>query len=1160
MNSNKVQGQLIATRGRIATLTVSLLVLSWLGVVPAEAATVTPAGQNNGQCYIEGFPGASSPMRPTDYDPGAGVTWGVDTAENLAEIGDCAGLDGGAPNFMLLNDIDLSSYNWVPISNLNTTFDGNNHKITGLNIDNPDQGDTGLFARATDATLKNIILDGLGDVAGDGSVGALVGTATRTYFENIEISTSEYSPFLPGDISSNVSITSYSTSGDVLDNFAGGLAGEIVGGGVFSASVIRVSVASDNFAGGIAGRISATSYIDDLQLDNLPDYQFTEGFDGSDYRRASSLRFVGTAVSNASENALSDSEARSTAGGLFGTNGHCYLQNFGLDDSGEDVVTEICNPGVLVSDSSAVAYVAGEVAGGLVGKNHGIISNSSFESAPEQAIGVFGTHSGSVVIGFNASGGLVGQQGATSNLGRSGEVLGYKILAESAFPHGAATPFRAFFKTKANLFSAGELVQLSGAGLAGEFGEFARTYLVEQSGFGSLNCEARIQELVVNSCEDENGELIGWFSVPINSNEITSARASATGLGFLTQEATAELEDPTIFYSGVVGVQNSVVDNTLVTGVQNLGGAIGQIKGGGWIQNVRVTGTTIAFGIFGPTGAGCSEGFCNGIGGIIGTAMIEPWDFAKSNLLPTPLALGSMLSFKGHIGDVASLGNSFEISGPITNEYAYVSNVGGIAGVATFMTFYNVAAYTTVDMDDFTSEPTNAVSSFGGVFGVSACSPANFSTSDFKLSASTANADFYNIAGFAGTVHSGGWWELDQRDYNADQIQAMWESCSFKTSQHVVTQSLGSTISLPSESSAAQFVSWLSDGRDYVEPDISGNVVRDPDLAIASATVFTNWANRGRVLVDGEQSPFFFRMAACEATLENLLGYESATLISYDSCADTPGRSERLRNVLNDSRPISFINANTEGAWRYSEISGVDLALLIHESAIGYQNADLEQVVAGSPVSLPLQVDRGVSNIEDPNTKYMYVGELPEGLQINQDTGEIFGTPTVEETVTFQVIEVQEYLQTKSAPITIAVVSPSISSGTEESSSGGLPNGAVPSSGSNGGVVQSPAVDTNPPAAVKPLTKLWSANYSFTTLSKSLKDKVAKAMKGQKAKKPKQIECRVVGATLKAAQAAAISICKVAGAAIGTSAVVKPTAVVNKKLGRRFSASVKLSG
>lgn len=1145
-------------RTRIATVLISTLILSMTGNAPAQATTAMPEGQNNGQCFIDGFPGAGFPLRPTDYDPGAGVTWGVATAENLAEIGDCAGLGGGAPNFKLLNDIDLSSYNWVPISNFNTTFDGNNYKITGLNIDNPDQGDTGLFAQATDATFKNIILDRLGNVSGDGAVGALVGRATRTYFENIEISTSDYSPFLPGDISLNVSVASYSTSGAELDNFAGGLAGEIVGGGVFSASVIRVSVASDNFAGGIAGRISATSYIDDMQTDNLPDYQFTEGFDISDYRRASSLRFVGTAISNSSENTISDLEARSTAGGLFGTNGHCYLQSFGLDDYGNDVETEICNPGVSITDSSAVAYVAGELAGGLVGKNHGVIINSRFESAPEQAIGVFGEHSGSVIVGFNAGGGLVGQQGATSNLGRSGEVLGYKIIEETTFPHGAATHFRAFFKTKANLFSSGELVQLSGAGLAAEFGEFARTYLVEQSGFGPLNCAARIQELVVNSCEDVNGELIGWFSVPINSDEISSPRESGTGLGFLTQEATAEIEDPTISYSGVVGVQNSVVDDTLVTGVQNLGGAIGQIKGGGWIENVSVTGTTLAFGIFGPTGAGCSESFCNGIGGIIGNADIEPWDFAKSNLLPTPLALGSMLSFKGHIGDLASLGDSFEISGPIANANSYVSNVGGIAGVTKFMTFYNVAAYTTIDMDAFFTEPTNQVSSFGGVFGTSGCSPTNFSTSDMKLSGSTANAEFYNIAGFAGTVHSGGWWEL-YYDYDPDQVQAMWESCTSKTSQHVVTQSLGSTISLPSESSAAQFVSWLTDGRDFVGPDISGNVVREPWMVNDSATVFTNWANRGNILVDGEQSPFFFRMAACEATLENLLGHETSSFISYDSCGDAPGRSARLRNILNDSRPNAFINPDTEGAWRYSDVSGVDLALLTHESAIGYRGIDLE-VVAGSPVSIPLQVDRGMSNIERPNSKYMHVGELPEGLQINQETGEIFGTPTAEETVTFQIMEIQEYLQTKSAPITIAVVSRSISSEPGESPSGGSPSGGSTSGGSSSGGTQSPAMNANPPATVKPLTKLWSATYNFTTLNKSIKDKVAKAVKGQKTKMPKQVECRVEGSTLKAAQVAAATICKVAGAAAGNKVAVKPTAVVNKKLGRRFSASVKLSG
>ncbi len=77
--------------------------------------------------------------------------------------------------YILTDDIDLSEYdNWTPIGNylpeyemtnpqwwfegFRGTFDGNGHKITGLNITNPQNG-SALIAAAGNATIKNVTIE-----------------------------------------------------------------------------------------------------------------------------------------------------------------------------------------------------------------------------------------------------------------------------------------------------------------------------------------------------------------------------------------------------------------------------------------------------------------------------------------------------------------------------------------------------------------------------------------------------------------------------------------------------------------------------------------------------------------------------------------------------------------------------------------------------------------------------------------------------------------------------------------------------------------------------------------------------------------------------------------------------------------------------------------
>ena len=93
--------------------------------------------------------------------------------------------------FTQTNDIDLEyacfktnkNYGWNPIGASNNTpfkatYNGNNHKITGLSIDRPNTYGVGLFGYTNMAYIKNVHISN-SEIRGDYATGALVGVITR---------------------------------------------------------------------------------------------------------------------------------------------------------------------------------------------------------------------------------------------------------------------------------------------------------------------------------------------------------------------------------------------------------------------------------------------------------------------------------------------------------------------------------------------------------------------------------------------------------------------------------------------------------------------------------------------------------------------------------------------------------------------------------------------------------------------------------------------------------------------------------------------------------------------------------------------------------------------------------------------------------------------
>ncbi len=121
-------------------------------------------------------------------------------------IGNCIDLqkignDLGYPlsgNYVLANDIDCSdTVNWnanagfVPIGSAATpfigTFNGQNHKITGLYINLPTTNDIGLIGYSQDATISNLTMSG-GSISGQNYVGGINGHEQSLTLSNVSSS------------------------------------------------------------------------------------------------------------------------------------------------------------------------------------------------------------------------------------------------------------------------------------------------------------------------------------------------------------------------------------------------------------------------------------------------------------------------------------------------------------------------------------------------------------------------------------------------------------------------------------------------------------------------------------------------------------------------------------------------------------------------------------------------------------------------------------------------------------------------------------------------------------------------------------------------------------------------------------------------------------
>ncbi len=179
----------------------------------------------------------------------------IKTADELQAMKD--NLSG---KYILMNDIDLSGYNWeaVGVDDVNPftgELNGNGYVISNLKINKPIEDYQGLFGVVMGGTLKNIALENV-DVTGVGYVGALAGAIqgdiTNSYSTG-SVTGDTAVGGLVGFVQGNI-INSYSTGSVTGDAVVGGLAGGILQGDITN-SYSTGSVTGDTVVGGLAGGI-----------------------------------------------------------------------------------------------------------------------------------------------------------------------------------------------------------------------------------------------------------------------------------------------------------------------------------------------------------------------------------------------------------------------------------------------------------------------------------------------------------------------------------------------------------------------------------------------------------------------------------------------------------------------------------------------------------------------------------------------------------------------------------------------------------------------------------------------------------------------------------------------------------------------------------------
>lgn len=222
------------------------------GFIPTQNADGTYGVKEGADGYVE--------------DENGNVT--ISTAEGLFYFAKKvnAGNNFAGKTVTLANNIDLNNEKWTPIGIYGTqatwfkgTFDGQNHAVTGLKVEESRKNGVGFFSKVYTGTIKNLTVEGSVSAPGCTYVGGIVGhgyaTITNCTFKG---TVSGSGAAQVGGIagSGGFTVDRCSVYGDVSAGcWAGGIVGNCQDGGAYTNCYVEGTISSEStfWGGGAAG-------------------------------------------------------------------------------------------------------------------------------------------------------------------------------------------------------------------------------------------------------------------------------------------------------------------------------------------------------------------------------------------------------------------------------------------------------------------------------------------------------------------------------------------------------------------------------------------------------------------------------------------------------------------------------------------------------------------------------------------------------------------------------------------------------------------------------------------------------------------------------------------------------------------------------------------
>ena len=168
--------------------------------------------------------------------------------------------------YILMNDIDLSGYEWTPVGNndmgpFKGVFNGNGKVVKNLSINRPSETMQGFFGNASNAIIKNVGLENVDIISNEYTAGLLAGTGSNASITNCYVTGKlkgrAYISGLASNLRGTVEACYTNVSISVPTGANGGLIGDFGGGSIKNSySEGNMDGMHSGMSGGFIGEIN----------------------------------------------------------------------------------------------------------------------------------------------------------------------------------------------------------------------------------------------------------------------------------------------------------------------------------------------------------------------------------------------------------------------------------------------------------------------------------------------------------------------------------------------------------------------------------------------------------------------------------------------------------------------------------------------------------------------------------------------------------------------------------------------------------------------------------------------------------------------------------------------------------------------------------------